>query len=322
MTNTTAHPTASEAPCAFESWLINPRVFATQGHVMHIAPQHGARDLQREHGQPFAQPADLHVPLCVKYAGYSAWFPGDWLERTNWTDFGFELIVAGTCEFVTEGTRYLLKPNDAFLLHEGEAHTYKAMSGGILTKLYVTLTRESSHQLARMFGLTGIACLPLPPAAAARFKELHAQMLQLTKERLPGYMDKASLYSYEMLLLLKQAAYRLPATSHYPESLVRALVHVRAHLSESANINDLARIAACSTTQLYRVFTKHLGMAPHEWLEKVKTCHAAFLLRTSSLPVYIIGERVGYQDPYHFSVTFKRVVGMSPSEFREKNQMS
>jgi two-component system response regulator YesN len=49
-------------------------------------------------------------------------------------------------------------------------------------------------------------------------------------------------------------------------------------------------------------------------------CNAAFLLRTSSQPVYMIGERVGYQDPYHFSVTFKRVVGQSPSEFRENMQ--
>jgi AraC-like DNA-binding protein len=320
MSTTTAGSTTELPLREFESWLINPQVPAYVGHVMHVAPQRGTRDHQREHGQPLAETPDPHLPVSVKYAGYSEWLPGDWLERRDCDSFGFELIVAGACEFVTEGKRYLLKPNDVFLLHQGEAHTYKALRGETLVKLYVTLNAGNSYQVVRLFGLMGISCLPLTPTAAARFKELHARILQLAKERTAGYMDTVSLYAYDLLMLLKQAAYRLPTMSHYPESLVRALDYVRTHLSESANINDLARVAACSTTQLYRIFTKHLGMAPHEWLEKVKMCNAAFLLRTSSQPVYMIGERVGYQDPYHFSVTFKRVVGQSPSEFRENMQ--
>jgi len=41
------------------------------------------------------------------------------------------------------------------------------------------------------------------------------------------------------------------------------------------------------------------------------------LLRDCRLKVYEVAERVGYRDITYFSATFKKVTGMSPSEFQD-----
>ena len=41
------------------------------------------------------------------------------------------------------------------------------------------------------------------------------------------------------------------------------------------------------------------------------------LLRDCRVKVYEVAEQVGYRDITHFSATFKKVTGMSPSEYQD-----
>ena len=40
------------------------------------------------------------------------------------------------------------------------------------------------------------------------------------------------------------------------------------------------------------------------------------MLRSTSLRVYEVAQRLGYQDPYYFSRIFRKVVGISPKEYQ------
>ena len=53
------------------------------------------------------------------------------------------------------------------------------------------------------------------------------------------------------------------------------------------------------------------------YLTRYRMHKAMELLRDCRLKVYEIAERVGYRDITYFSSTFKKVVGMSPSEFQD-----
>ncbi|MNH45343.1 HTH-type transcriptional activator Btr [compost metagenome] len=59
-------------------------------------------------------------------------------------------------------------------------------------------------------------------------------------------------------------------------------------------------------------------MGPAEYLLNYRINRAQKILFTSDVPVQQIAETVGIADPFYFSRVFKKQVGISPTEYREK----
>ena len=83
-------------------------------------------------------------------------------------------------------------------------------------------------------------------------------------------------------------------------------------LQELADLVDLSRFYFCGA---FRVAT---GYTPHAWLTKLRIDEARRLLTVASIPVSTIALIVGYQTPSAFTARFRRVMGISPSEFRRR----
>jgi YesN/AraC family two-component response regulator len=55
-----------------------------------------------------------------------------------------------------------------------------------------------------------------------------------------------------------------------------------------------------------------------EYFNRLRMQRACELLQTTGRPVLEIGCKVGYNDPYYFSRAFKKIIGVSPNEYRKK----
>ena len=53
------------------------------------------------------------------------------------------------------------------------------------------------------------------------------------------------------------------------------------------------------------------------WLRNYRLGQARRLLAETDEPIATVAQRVGYDDPLHFSRDFRKHVGLSPSAFRE-----
>ncbi|MGZ3147967.1 AraC family transcriptional regulator [Lentzea chajnantorensis] len=78
----------------------------------------------------------------------------------------------------------------------------------------------------------------------------------------------------------------------------------------------LAREAKVSRTTLAGRFAKLVGTPPLTYLTEWRMALAADLLTDSTATVAAVAKRVGYADAFGFSAAFKRVHGVSPSEYR------
>jgi AraC family transcriptional regulator, arabinose operon regulatory protein len=96
----------------------------------------------------------------------------------------------------------------------------------------------------------------------------------------------------------------------------RVVLSLREALARAWRIEDMARLAGLSASQLHRLFRKDLGISPMQWLRIERMNAAKPLLVARQGNIARVAEAVGYDDPYHFSRDFRTVTGRSPSDFR------
>jgi len=110
-----------------------------------------------------------------------------------------------------------------------------------------------------------------------------------------------------------------------PESRESAALRVRSFLRgnymKDVSLAGLAELAGMDPASLARVFRSVCGDTPMKYLISLRIEAAQKLIpEHPELSVRAIGEMVGYPDPFHFSKTFKKLVGLSPSEYREASR--
>ena len=100
------------------------------------------------------------------------------------------------------------------------------------------------------------------------------------------------------------------------EQLNDAIAYIENHLDGTFDIDEAARIAACSAYQLKRMFPYLAGITLLEYARCRGMTRAAQDLLATNEKVIDIALRYGYESPTAFSKAFRRVHGMSPSDAR------
>lgn len=91
---------------------------------------------------------------------------------------------------------------------------------------------------------------------------------------------------------------------------------VHANLHQPLLLADLARAAKLHPTYFSDRFREVVGLRPLEYLTQRRLERAQFLLVTSGASVKEIAAAVGFPDAAHFTRTFTRSCGRSPSQYR------
>jgi len=95
-----------------------------------------------------------------------------------------------------------------------------------------------------------------------------------------------------------------------------ALRRIEASAHEPHLLADLAREAAMSRYHFLRVFRQVVGMTPHQFVLHTRLHGAAVRLRRSDDSVSAIAFAAGFNDLSTFNRRFRRVIGVSPTEWR------
>lgn len=83
---------------------------------------------------------------------------------------------------------------------------------------------------------------------------------------------------------------------------------------KNTTIKEIAAISSICISSLERLFKTCFGVTPNAYRNRIRIMHAKQLL-LSGLTVEEVATAVGFYDSFHFSKTFKRLVGISPGEY-------
>lgn len=107
-----------------------------------------------------------------------------------------------------------------------------------------------------------------------------------------------------------------------PPNLARLQRHIDEHFGEDLSNPALAKFAGTSLSGLLRLFNRHLGTKPAQYVTKVRVSKAATLLSGSKLSIDEIAEQTGFPNRYYFSRVFKKMTNHSPADFRSNYRFS
>lgn len=101
----------------------------------------------------------------------------------------------------------------------------------------------------------------------------------------------------------------------YRKEIKEAIGFMKANLYKDITVEVVANELYISTSHLMHLFKAEVGKTFNDCLIEIRIEKAKELLRNSNYKIYEVCKMVGYSDSKYFSQIFKRVVGVSPSEY-------
>lgn len=94
------------------------------------------------------------------------------------------------------------------------------------------------------------------------------------------------------------------------------LEFIKEHYMMDISLQDVAKAMNYSDAYFCKLFKQYFGMSFTTYLSQYRVEKAKGLMMDLTINVKDIGDKVGYRDPNYFAKVFKRVVGVTPSEYR------
>lgn len=111
-------------------------------------------------------------------------------------------------------------------------------------------------------------------------------------------------------------------TNHNKENvetvIAKAQDYIHNNYHKDLSMEEVAELIDLSISHFCMLFKQVSGYTFLEYLTKIRMDKAKYILKNSNVKVYQVAPLVGYQDPRYFTQVFKKITGMTPSEFREE----
>lgn len=187
-------------------------------------------------------------------------------------------------------------------------HAFHAIPGRRWQYCWVRYKPESPRSMHR--GMTPLVVQSDAHALASAILGLHHEMAH------EADVGAASLW----VDVIENYVARFAEPLKSEERLSRLWEEVGGDLGGKWSLDRLASIACVSGEHLRRMCQSRLGRSPMQQLTYLRMQHAAHLLATTRMRVEDVAFEVGYNNPFAFSNTFKRMTGFRPSQFQTRRR--
>ncbi len=163
-------------------------------------------------------------------------------------------------------------------------------------------------------------CLHLGSTEYARCLDL----VQRMESELEHEGEEARVAGFAYFLLLVTMLRRhckpwAPSGSGAPVARIsRSIEYIEKNFPERISLEDLAGCCHVSRRHFFRLFEQAVGMAPMEYVKKVRLQKAAEMLVTTTYNVTEVAFACGFNDSNYFSSLYHKEFGMCPSQFKKE----
>lgn len=227
--------------------------------------------------------------------------------------FIIEYIVSGHGYLEINDEKYKINPGDAYMIHPGDFCTYYADKDDPYKKYWINFNfaffftemlkaYNINNRVFRGMNLSGF------------FDELFKLEEKFVSND-EMYIHASKLIFNAIMEIALHEESNTTSTSQDIAHKVRILLNKS--VSMRISIDDIAKKFYRSKNDITRQFKKKYNMTPHNYLLTIRIDRAKTFLINSKKSLAEIANHLCFSSEFHFSNTFKKMVGVSPSEFRK-----
>lgn len=212
-----------------------------------------------------------------------------------------------------EETHEDLRAGDFVMLRPGDVHSIAAI-GGVRWRFY-----NVAFPVATWDGFVSLARVGTDWMSADRAPRstLSTSQMQAFRELIAQFSERCEIRDLLRFLLgVVPALEERPTLVSAPMWLLDAYNQMEDEDNLRVGMPRLYEVCRVSPSHLSRVTKQYLGASPTAILRRLRLRHATALLTTTFEPLGSIALRCGYSDLAHFSNTFRRAHGITPSQHR------
>lgn len=247
--------------------------------------------------------------------GYYQKAYGHQVYRTQHDDHLLILCVGGQGFFKSDGYETNVSTNDLLFIPKGTTHQYHA---NIADPWTIYWCHFEGHLFQEFMDIIGLNSQNLKLVLndtndfITEFKELldtQSHGLNLGSFLLASNIGKK-------LLSLTCVQKNISTQNNKEFQLERIDAYLTENLTQLLTLEDMAKYMSMSKFHFAKKFKQAQGTTPLKYFMNMKIQHACVLLDTTNDTIRSIAESLGIDDPYYFSRLFKKVMGLSPKQYR------
>mgnify|MGYP001577997910 FL=1 len=152
------------------------------------------------------------------------------------------------------------------------------------------------------------------------------QINNIFKELVENWLGKFPGYEFITKTLLQRLLFEIllnkrKNSQNYSTSLKveKIIEYMQQNIDTKLNLEDLSKLVQLSSTYLTRIFKETTGYSVIKFFNKIKVDKAKELIIEGDKKVKEVAQILGFTDEFYFSRIFKKIEGISPSEFYHRN---
>lgn len=208
---------------------------------------------------------------------------------------------------------YRLEKSDAFCIPRNVRHKYYADEKEPWSILWVHFKGENT----KYFPLEERKIVYINSGHSDNRMMVLFKLLFRVLER--NYTIGNFIYISQVLSLILSEVYfreRVDESSTQDRHVTMVIRYMYQHLRENLTLEEISEEVQLSKSYLNAVFKAQTGKSPVEFFIHLKMQEACKLLKSTDYYIYEVSSELGYTDQYYFSRIFKKVVGVSPKDYK------
>lgn len=241
--------------------------------------------------------------------------PGERRVRLQ-DDHAIVFVRSGRGAINSGGAEYQAKSGSGFLFCPGRLWTTFAASDALRYEtLYI-----SRHKLALLAAQLELTSFQLERLGGVR--ALNSETSEAVRKVWAVFEARSSLLErvaglVELVAMIASDCQLVQAVNDEPR-VSRVRNFLQGHSSEHIQISRLADIVSLTPWHLIRVFHRAVGIPLYRYVMLVRLRHAESLVR-DGVPIAETADSAGFCDQSHLSRYFRRILGVTPGQYRKAN---